>query len=149
MNYLLTRRSLVAALVFVLSLAIFSAGYYQENAEAYLFPMIIGLAMVLFSLVSLVREVFALCIEDFQQFPFKRQLPVIVVMVIGIAALELLGMYSTTFLVLLTVSYWYSPIVQKNKRLIRSLIFSGGFTIGMYLLFSLMLNVQLPRGWLF
>jgi len=76
-------------------------------------------------------------------------LPVILVMILGVSILELLGMFSTTFLVLMAVSYWYSPIENKNSRLVRSVVFSGGFTLAMYLLFSVMLNVQLPAGWIF
>jgi len=149
MNILLSRRFLIASLVFLVSLAIFLAGYNQENSEAYLFPIIVGLAMAIFSLISLIREAFALCIEDFQEFPFKRQLPVIVVMVAGISLVEVLGMFSTTFLVLLIVSFWYSPIEENRKRFVRSLVFSGGFSLAMYMLFSVMLNVQLPRGLIF
>ena len=148
MTHLMARRTLVAAMVFILSLAIFWAGYSQENSEAYLFPIIIGLSMAVFSFVSLVREAFALCIEDFQEFPFRRQLPVILLMIAGISAIEWMGMYSTSFLLLLVVSYWYSAVEDNKSRFIRSLIFSGGFCVAMYLLFTVMLNVQLPRGWL-
>jgi hypothetical protein len=146
MIILFTRRSLVACLVFLVSFGIFWAGYGNENAEAYLFPIIIGLAMVIFSLVSLVREVLALCVEDFQEFPFLRQLPVILVMAVAVFTLEWLGTYSTTFSLLLIVSFWYSAIEDTRTRLIRSLLFAGCFSLVMFLLFSIMLNVQLPRG---
>ena len=149
MNNLLTRRVFVASLVLLISVSIFVAGYNQENSETYLFPMIVGLLMLVLSLLSLSREVFDLCLEDYQEFPFRRQLPVILVMVLGVSILETLGMFSTTFLVLMAVSYWYSPIEGKNSRLVRSVVFSGGFTLAMYLLFSVMLNVQLPAGWIF
>lgn len=148
MNNLLTRRVLVASLVLIISAAMFSAGYGQENSEAYLFPLIIAVMMMALSSVSLIRELFDLCIEDFQEFPFKRQLPVMLIMVVGINLVEVLGIFSTAFLVLLSVSYGYSPLEDQKKRLIRSLIFSGGFCIAMYVLFSVMLNVQLPRGWI-
>lgn len=148
-NNLLTRRVLVASLVLLTSVAMFSAGYGHENSEAYLFPLIIATMMMILSALSLLRELFDLCIEDFQEFPFKRQLPVILVMVAGVSLVEVLGIFSTTFIVLLSVSYWYSPIEDQKKRLIRSLMFSAGFSVAMYLLFSVMLNVQLPRGWIF
>lgn len=149
MNNLLTRRVYIASLVLGISTAMFAAGYGHENAEAYLFPVIIASMMMILSSISLIRELFKLCIEDFQEFPFKRQLPVMLVMVAGVSLVEVLGIFSTSFLVLLTVSYWYSPIEDQKKRLIRSLTFSGGFCLAMFVLFSVMLNVQLPRGWIF
>ena len=149
MNNLLSRRVGVASLVLLLSVAMFLAGYGHENPEAYLFPLIIASIMIILSSVSLIRELFELCIEDFQEFPLKRQLPVMLVMAAGVMLVEMLGIFSTAFLVLLSVSYWYSPLEDQNKRLIRSLMFSAGFCIAMYMLFSVMLNVQLPGGWLF
>ena len=149
MNSFLTRRIYIAGIVLALSLVLFVAGYNQESAEAYLFPVIVAFIMLMCSLISIVREAMNLCLEDFQEFPFRTQIPVLLIMVLGVSLVEILGMFSTTFLVLLSVSYWYSPIEENNKRLIRSLIFSGGFSLAMYLLFAVMLNVQLPRGWLF
>ena len=149
MNSFLTRRIYIAGIVLALSLVLFVAGYNQESAEAYLFPVIVAFIMLMCSLISIVREAMNLCLEDFQEFPFRTQIPVLLIMVLGVSLVEILGMFSTTLLVLLSVSYWYSPIEENNKRLIRSLIFSGGFSLAMYLLFAVMLNVQLPRGWLF
>lgn len=149
MRSILTRRVMVASFVFLLSLVIFSAGYFQENKEAYLFPIIVAIVMLICSFISLMREFFDLCLEDYQGFPFVRQLPALAFMIAGVWLLEILGMFTTTFLILLSVSYWYSPLENNRKRLIRSLIFSGGFCIVMYLLFAVSLNVQLPRGLLY
>ena len=149
MSIILSRRVYVAGIVLALSIVLFVAGYNQESTEAYLFPVIVAFIMLVCSFLSMVREALNLCLEDYQEFPFRTQLPVLLIMVIGISMVEILGMFSTSFLVLLSVSYWYSPIEEKNKRLIRSLVFSGGFSFAMYILFAILLNVQLPRGWLF
>lgn len=143
-----SRRFLVAALVALIAATIFKLSYFQENPEAYLFPSIVGGAMLLMALISLFREAFDVCVDDFQGFPFRRQLPAIVLMTAGVLALEELGMYSTCFLVLLLVSAWYSPQQNLPKRLLNSFLFSAGFIGFMYLLFSLLLKVQVPRGWL-
>jgi len=146
MRIALNRRLFVALLVAMVSGLMFRASYFQENSEAYLFPIIVAGAMLAFSLVSLVREVFDLCVEDFDAFPFVRQLPVIVMMIAAVTLVEILGMYVSAFLALAMVSVWYSPEEDNQRRLIRSLAFSVGFIAFMYVLFSLMLNVQLPRG---
>lgn len=142
------RRLLVAALVTLVAGLIFKVSYFQDNAEAYLFPAVVAGAMLAFSLVSLAREAFNLCVDDFQPFPFGRQWPAILMMAAGVALIETLGMYATTFLVLLLVTYWYSPQEQGARRALHSLAMAVGFTLAMYGLFSLLLKVQVPRGWL-
>ncbi len=146
MKITLNRRFFVALLVAMVAGLIFRVSYFQENSEAYLFPAIIAVAMLALSLISLARETFDLCVDDFQAFAFGRQLPAIVMMIAAVALVEILGMYVCAFLVLTMVSLWYSPEEDNKRRLIRSLAFSAGFTAFMYVLFSLLLNVQLPRG---
>ena len=65
-----------------------------------------------------------------------------------LALIELLGMYSTAFLILLFVTYWYSPREGLRFRLLESVAMAAGFSLAMYVLFSVLLNVQMPRGWL-
>ena len=146
MNITFSRRLVVALIVVLTAGFIFRASYFQENSEAYLFPNIIAGSMLVLSLISLMREAFDLCVDDFQPFPFPRQLPVILIMGITVFLVEVLGIFVTSFLALTVISFWYSPEEDQQRRIIRSLVFSAGFTAFMYVLFSLMLNVQLPRG---
>ena len=148
MRIVVGRRLAVAALVALLSALLFKVSYFQENSEAYLFPAVVAGAMLLFSLVSLSREAFDLCVDDFQPFPFLRQLPVIVLMVVGVLVIETLGMYATAFMMLFLVSYWYSPPGPWGRRLAFSAGLALGFSALMYGLFSVLLKVQVPRGWL-
>jgi hypothetical protein len=140
------RRFLVALLVALIAALIFQVSFFQENSEAYLFPSIIAACMLVMGIISLVREAFDLCVDDFQVFPFQRQWPVIVMMVAALFLVEWIGMYSTAFLTLSAVSYWYSSKPNQRQRIINSLLFAAGFSAFMFLLFSTMLNVQLPRG---
>ena len=146
MNMALNRRFFVALLVALMAGAMFRVSYFQENAEAYLFPIIVSAVMLGMSLLSLVREAFSLCVDDFQPFPFARLVPALVMMAGGVALVETLGMYTTAFLILSVVSLWYSSQEDSRRRLFQSLVFAAGFTAFMYVLFSLMLNVQIPRG---
>jgi hypothetical protein len=148
MRIVFGRRLLVAATVALLAAFIFQISFFQDNREAYLFPAVVAGVMLLLSLVSLVRESLDLCVDDFQPFPFQRQLPVLLMMAGGVALIETLGMYTTAFLILLLVTYWYSPQTNARRRLLSSLAMAAGFSVAMYLLFSLLLNVQVPRGWL-
>ena len=146
MRITLGRRFFVALTVAMIAGLIFRASYFQENSEVYLFPSIVATVMLALSLLSLTREAFDLCVDDFQAFPFSRQLPAILMMVMAVSLVEVLGMYTSAFIVLAIVTYWYSPEEDGRKRLISSLSFALGFAGFMYVLFTLMLNVQLPRG---
>lgn len=146
MRMTLGRRFFVALTVAMIAAVIFRASYFQENSEAYLFPSIIAVVMLALSLLSLAREAFDLCVDDFQAFPFVRQLPVILMMAAAVSLVEVLGMYSSAFIVLAVVTYWYSPQEDGRRRLVSSLGFAAGFAAFMYVLFTLMLNVQVPRG---
>ena len=146
MRILLGRRFFVALMVAMVAGLIFRVSYFQENSEAYLFPSIVASVMLGLSLLSLAREAFDLCVDDFQGFRFTRQLPAILMMVAAVSLVELLGMYTSAFIVLAVVTYWYSPQEDGRRRLVSSLGFAAGFSVFMYALFTLMLNVQLPRG---
>ena len=148
MRITLGRRFFVALGIAMLAGVIFRASYFQDNAEAYLFPSIVAGTILALSLLSLIREAFDLCVDDFQAFPLVRQAPAILLMAIGVWLVEILGMYTSAFLVLLAVAYWYSPQEDDRRRLLGSVAFATGFCVFMYLLFTLMLNVQLPRGML-
>lgn len=148
MRIVFGRRLLIALMVALLAAFIFQVSFFQENREAYLFPAVVAGMMLLLSLISLVRESLDLCVDDFQPFPLQRQLPVLLMMAGGVALIETLGMYTTAFLILLLVTYWYSPQTNARRRALSSLAMAAGFSAAMYLLFSLLLNVQVPRGWL-
>jgi hypothetical protein len=148
MRIVFGRRLVIALGVACIAAFLFQVSYFQENSEAYLFPAVVAAGMLGLSLISLAREAFDLCVDDFQPFPFERQWPVILVMGVGVALIELLGMYSTAFLILLFVTYWYSPREGLRFRLLESVAMAAGFSLAMYVLFSVLLNVQMPRGWL-
>ena len=106
MSLVLGRRFFVALLVASITGVTFKASYFQENSEAYLFPSIVAIIILALSLISLVREAFDLCVDDFQRFPFRRQLAVILMMVVGVSLVEWLGIYSSAFILLMAVAYW-------------------------------------------
>jgi len=144
----ISRRSLVALVVVLIAYVLFSMSYFKENDEVYLFPLIVTTGILLFSLISLVRETKGLCLDDYKPFPFLHLLPGIIMMCAIVMVIETIGMYSTSAIALLVLSAWYSPVEDLKKRLSMSLMLSIGFTLFIYLLFSIMLDVQTPRGWL-
>ena len=145
---LFSRRFIVAAIIVAIGAILFNISFFQENKEAYLFPSIIASTILFFSLTSLFREAFSLCADDFEPTPIIRLIPIIVIMTSTVFLVEHVGMYSTSFVALFLISAWYSPQEPLSKRVISSLLLSIGFILFMYLLFTVMLGVQVPRGFL-
>jgi len=139
-------RILVALAVVSISGMLFFLSFHQENSEAFLFPAIASFSMLCLGLLSLTREALKLCEDDYKPFPLLNQLPAIIIMIIGVYAIDHIGMYESTFLVLLLVSFWYSSMEHISHRLLHSLLFATGFSVLMYLLFSFVLNVQFSKG---
>ena len=143
------RRFLVALLVTAVCGLMFKVSYFQQNQAAYLFPIIISSLTLAFSITSLIREYFDLCVDDFKAFPFFEQVPGIVITIVGVSLIELIGMYSSSFLVLVGITTFYSTKGSLVNRFIKSAVFSFLFLLVMYLIFNVLLNVQLPRGLMF
>ena len=146
MNRFLSRRFIVALIVVLIAYWLFYLSYFQENSEAYLFPSIITVCVLFFSITSLFRETWGMCVDDFKAIPVVRLLPAIIGMVVTVLSVEHLGMYTTCAIALFLISTWYSPVENTQKRILNSLLLSLGFIVFMYLLFSVMLGVQMPRG---
>ena len=60
MSRFTSRRFIVALIVVLITYAMFSASYFQENSETYLFPAIVTAAILVFSVTSLFRETYGL-----------------------------------------------------------------------------------------
>lgn len=146
MKKYLTRRTFIALATLTAALLLFYVSYFQDNREVYLFPGIVAGAVLGLCAVSFVREVFDMCADDFKPFPFKREIFSLLVMAAAALSAEAVGMYTCCFLALLAISLWYSPQKSRAKKLRDSLLFSTGFIGFMYLLFSVVLNAQLPKG---
>ncbi len=143
---LFSRRFLVAILVLSTSALLFWISYFQENSEVYLFPSIVTSGILLLSFTSFVREAFNLCVDDIKPIAIFRLVPAIVLIFIAVLSIEQVGMYATSTMVLFTLSALYSPVESMVRRFTNSILLAIGFSLFMYLIFSVMLNVQTPRG---
>ena len=137
----------VSSLVIVLAATLFSLSYFQDSAEAYLFPRIIAFTMLLLSLVSGLKTLLARQPEAFGAIDIRRLLPAFAAILLAVAVLETVGMYTTTATLLLVLSLGYSSSNSLKTKLISSTLLTLLFMAFMYVLFSVLLNVQTPRGW--
>lgn len=141
-----SQRFFVASLVLCLSALLFWISYFQDNAEVYLFPAIVTSGVLVLGISSFIREAFNLCVDDIKPIAFFRLIPALVLIFAAVFSIEDLGMYTTCALVLFLLSALYSPTESMLRRVFGSVMLAIGFSLFMYLLFSVTLNVQTPRG---
>ncbi len=119
----------------------------HENPEVYLFPFMVSIALFALSALALGRDLMGLGGHDVQPVPMLRLLPMLVIIVAYVLAIELVGMYSSSLLALFLIVFIYHPSEQLMSRLSSSALIAAGFIGLMYVLFSILLKVQTPRGW--
>lgn len=113
-----------------------------------LYPMILGCGLVIFGVVLTIQELARLRktggqgrIKSAKITVFGRNIAIVSALCVGYAFLfERAGYVISTFLFLCTVLLLFNGM----KRWKISLILSAAFSVGVYLLFSTVLSIQLP-----
>ena len=132
--------SVIFGLVFSSILVFFS---FSVNSEAYLFPKIISSSMLLLAILSLIYF-FVEKKENLTELNIKKLYPYLVSILIFVLLGQNFGFY-----LLLTVLFVVNCFVYSKKRNFRTsieiLITTSIFVPLIYLLFSVLLKVQVPR----
>lgn len=149
MNVLTQRVVAIASLLLSIGLVIWSS---PEGIQGYTFPRMVAWSMVVLS-VGLAAMAFKpgrmLMVADIESVPIRVIWPMLLIL-LGLAFLApRLGFLSTSFLVFVVTGLVYSPERVNARRMALVLFVASCFTLSLYLLFVLLLNVQLPRAWLF
>ena len=148
--------------LFVLSSIIAYASLTAES-EAYHFPKLLSIVLILASIASLI-EVFRQ--SDSEQLiritsaQIKDFLPGFIVILLLINVAEDVGFYLSSWIFCIVVIGYYFHQIQKNLaetetpksvlyQIIMPVVFSTIFIFLMYMLFSVALRVQTPLGLLF
>ena len=125
------------------------AGFSGKNQEAFLFPNVVAVIMVIIAAFAVFNSRNSQTKEKPILIPWALILPALAVFIIYLALLETVGFYICSFIAFVTLVTFYMPerftINRFMKVVLTGLIFMGG----LYCLFSLLLKVQLPRGFLF
>jgi len=142
-----------AILVFGLAATVTFLSYTQEPVDAFLFPRLIATAMLLFASWNLYRAVRGLAKvgEGVSLGLFKNILPGIVVMIVYVFwAAKTVGFYGSSAIVFFVLYSLYDSNSHGSARAwLQRLVVTLAFMGVMYLLFSVLLSVQTPRGiWL-
>ena len=125
------------------------AGFTSPNQEAFLFPNVVAVIMIVIAAFAVFNSKNTQTKENKNTIPWVLILPAVVIFVVYLALAETVGFYICSFIAFLVLVCIYMPERITVKRFIRILITDVVFMAGLYCLFSLLLRVQLPRGMFF
>lgn len=130
--------------------------FYDTDAETYLFPRIIAIALLGFSVILLISNLYASqaslkhSVDQNKGNHFFKILPGLVIGFIYLTLMEPAGFYACSFFVFLAFLLLYGKREMTDpKAFVKKVMVSIGFVFVLYLLFWQGLNVRTPTGWLF
>ena len=137
----------------VLSALVFIFLMRDYEGSAILFPRMMVILMLCLAAVKAVAEICkmkkpVLDVDDYagEPYPWLRIIFVLASMVVYIWVLEDLGFYTTAFLFFFGVTLAIQNFKRTPKVIAVRLAYCFGFILFLYLLFSVLLKVQLPKG---
>ena len=139
-----------ATIVLALALVVAGLSFTQEPAGAFLFPRIISVFFVALAGWNFARAAMGLARVGggIGAGTFKNLLPGLVVMAILVfVAARGLGFYTSSTLAFLAIYSIYDPKpLTSAEAWIKRLVVTLVFMTVIYILFALLLKVQMPRG---
>lgn len=147
----MTADRLVASACLVVSVLLLFAGSGHEYKDAYVFPNLMAVVMIVFSVVMMITA-------DSERIsgeapvlsvPWVKLWPAFAVFIVYMLVAQPLGFFSSSFIAFAGIGIIYS----RQERLVpavRNCVPIGlAFLAVLYALFVLLLQVQLPRGFIF
>lgn len=118
---------------------------------AYLFPRMLALAMVALGIAMMVTAFSkgAPSSAPWADIPWARILPGMVVLVAFLSILQTVGFYLSSWLAFSSIGVLYTPAGKRAAAVKRVVPASIAFLAVLYLVFWMLLQVQLPRGFAF
>lgn len=142
-----------ASAVLLLAIVVAWLSYTREPSAAFLFPRIIGSVMLVLALWNFIRALLGMARvgDGLDVRTIVNVLPGLIVMSLLVyLAARYLGFYCASWLAFLSVYALYDPASHLSGKVwIRRLLVTTGFMAVIYGLFSMLLQVQTPRGILF
>lgn len=146
MNYRRHHMTVIVTLLVTAGLAFFS---FSPDGNGYLFPQIIAGSMVFIALLMLALAFIPskpITTIDEEPIPWGKIFPTLLILVGFLVVAESLGFFATSFIAFYSIVLIYTPERLKRRQFIKSAAISLGFISVLYLIFVLLLNVQIPHG---
>jgi len=145
-----TRHLLPASLVLALAATVFWLSVTREPADAFLFPRLTGGIMLLLAAWNFARAALGLARtgDGLDRTTLGRVAPgVLVMLVLVLFAAKALGFYTASFVAFVVLYSLYDPAPHDSPvTWAKRLAIAAAFMLVVYLLFTLLLKVQIPRG---
>ena len=142
-------KNIVSVLVAIsLSILLVVASFSGGNPEAYFFPRIITSIMLFLSLLLLIQHFYGKN-HPIKKINIAKLTPFFILIIIFILLGENLGFYLCASLMFLTICYFYYPEKRDMKKVLFFLLIGTVFMMAIYLLFTFLLKVQVPRFFLY
>lgn len=139
---------LIAIACTIVGALLYWAALGSDVPAAYLFPKILALTMVALG-IAMVIAAFgkkAAPPMPWARVPWFKILPGMVVLVAFLSILETVGFYLSSWLAFTTIGVLYAPAGKRIASVKRVIPASIAFLAVLYLVFWMLLQVQLPRG---
>lgn len=143
------RLPLIAITSVALAAFLAYVSFGHDNVEAYLFPQIVGSCLLGLCLLLVAQEFFGNsdpAVKSVQLNSLLKLLPMLVLLAGYVYCIEWLGMYSSSAIALFLIAFIYHSADSIIKRFTSSLMVAILFTGFIFVIFSVLLKVQAPRG---
>ena len=139
--------------IFVLGAVVTWLSFTQEPAESFLFPRVISVVFILLAAWNLARALLGLAKvgRGIGIAEARNILPGLIVMIVYVFWLaKALGFYASSTIVFFTLYSLYDAVpLSSLKDWVKRIVVTAAFMSIIYMLFSLLLEVQTPRGMFF
>ena len=146
----MTKDIVVGLVCFLGSVALFFSLGTIDEARARTFPEVVIIIMGILAALLLIQSLTVKKIKkEIAPFPWRRFLLLFGMIVAYFFIMETVGFYLSAFLFFLAVVFVLGRTESKPIRVLPKILQAAIFTAILFLLFSVLLEVQTPRGWWF
>lgn len=146
MSYRRHNMTVIVTLFITLILAFLS---FSPSGSGYLFPQMIAAAMVFIAVLMAALTFLPkqpITTVDEEPIPWGIIFPTLLILIGFLVVVEWLGFFATSFIAFYSIVLIYTPERLKRRQFIKSAAISFAFMAVLYLIFVLLLNVQIPHG---
>lgn len=144
------QRELSSALLMSLIIILFLIPLASMTGEAKLFPSFLIACMTTFNLIqylmAYVRRMAKTDSPFSQNFPYKRVISIFSLTIFSLYILDILGFYFTSWLFFILSSLIAQPQKLGRKGVLMRTVYATCFVGFLYVLFTVLLKVQIPKG---
>jgi hypothetical protein len=145
-----TKDIVVGLVCFLGSIALFFSLGMIDEARARTFPEVVIVIMCILSALLIIQSLTVKKIKkESAPFPWRRFLLLFGMIVVYFFIMETVGFYLSAFLFFLAVVFVLGRVESKPIRVVPKILQAAIFTAVLFVLFSVLLEVQTPRGWWF